>query len=452
MDMIPTGVVSTKSQDGSARMRRLSVLPATLSLVLALPGTASAFDLDYTLGATILHSDNINLSEFTPDAETVISPQIDFKADQVGSTLELKARGALQYLDYQGDNYKSEFRGDFAGQMRWHMLPQRLDFVVEDYLSQQPIDITTGLTPTNSQQVNVLNLGPSLLLRFGERMRGQLDLRYANTYAEESKEFNGNRYSVGAHLFRQLAPLKSLSFNLEGAQVNYDDALLDADYRRYDAYVGYKSESKRLSMDLTGGYTRIQLDDNAKPDLNGPLFRGELDWSLSARSSLNANLGYQFSDTALDAVLYNTDSQGPVIHDVGTLNPLVGVELYRMRRVEAGYRYSGPRLDFQVRPFYQRASYPYLSLSNWHGNGVDIGGSYRLQPLLSLHFLVASTTRDYASIDRRDKDLILRAGLTKQFSRHWSASADLQRRKRDSDIAGQNFTENLASVTVSYRR
>jgi uncharacterized protein (PEP-CTERM system associated) len=307
-----------------APCRRKPALVARLplALLLALPGGAFAFDLEYRLGTSVLYSDNINLSELAPDEETVVAPEFEFTARQVGSTLEFNARGALQYLDYQSGAYKSEFRGEFAGQLQWKMIPQRLDFVVEDYLSQQPIDITSGVTPNNRQQVNVLTFGPSLFLRFGESMRGQLDARYTDTYAEETQDFNGKRYNLGAHLFRQFNPLSSISLNAEGARVEYDNTLLDADYRRYDGYAGYKRESNRLALDLIAGYTRIEPKNN-DPDLDGPLFRGRLDWELSARSRLNARLAYQFSDIALDAVLYNTDAEGPIIRDLGALNPLV---------------------------------------------------------------------------------------------------------------------------------
>jgi hypothetical protein len=430
-------------------MARRAALP--LALLLALPGGAFAFELDYRIGASVVHSDNINLSESAPDSETVISPEFEFTAEQIGSAIELNARGALQYLDYQSGEYQSEFRGEFAGQLHWKMIPQRLDFVVEDYLSQQPIDITSGATPNNRQQVNVLTFGPSLFLRFGEAMRGQLDARYTDTYAEETQDFNGKRYNLGAHLFRQFTPLSSISFNAESTQVEYDDMLLDADYRRYDGYVGYTRESKRLNLDLVGGYTRIE-PENGDPDLDGPLFRGRLDWSISARSSLNARLAYQFSDTALDAVLYNTDADGPIIRALGALNPLVGADIYKLRRAQAGYGYSGPRLGVQVQSYHERVSYPDANIFDHEGSGIGVGGSYRLQPLLALDFSASFAKRDFVDIDRGDDDVILSIGLTRQFSRHWSASARVQRRDRDSDAAGQSFKENLATLNISYRR
>ena len=42
--------------------------------------------------------------------------------------------------------------------------------------------------------------------------------------------------------------------------------------------------------------------------------------------------------------------------------------------------------------------------------------------------------------------------LENEFSRHWIARIELQRRERDSSITGQDYKENVAIVSFSYRR
>jgi len=434
------------------RVARFTPLAMALAASLVTSTTAVAADIDYHVGASLLYSDNINLSELAPDSETVFAPGFGFDVTHGGTAVEIKALGEFQYLDYQGDTYESEPRGEFAGQLNWHMLPNRLDFLIQDNLSQEPIDITSGATPTNRQEVNVFRMGPSLFLRFGDSMHAQIDARYTNTYAEETKDFNGDRFNLAAHLFRPLDSLSSLSFNLMGTQVNYDDTLLNADYYRDDLYFGYQRESNRLNMDLIGGYTRID-PDNGTPTVDGPLFRGIAGWQMSARSTLDFRLAYLFSDTALDQVLYNTDADGPVIPSIDTLTSLVGASVYKLRRAEIGYGYVGERLNMDLRPFYEHISYPDQNItdSDWDGHGIDINGRYALQPTLELIFSASYATRDYTTIDRVDDDVLASVGLNKQFSTHWTATAVYQRRNRDSNIFGQGYKENLVAFSVTYR-
>ena len=98
------------------------------------------------------------------------------------------------------NTFDDRFRGKFAGNVNWTLLPERLDWVFEDYMSPQQIDEFASSSPDNEQQVNLFVTGPTLYARFGAATRGQFDLRYGNSYAEENDEFNGDRYSAAARV------------------------------------------------------------------------------------------------------------------------------------------------------------------------------------------------------------------------------------------------------------
>jgi hypothetical protein len=119
-------------------------------------------------------------------------------------------------------------------------LPERLDWVFQDYMSPQQINDLASSSPDNEQQVNLFVTGPTLYARFGAATRGQFDLRYGNSYAEENDDFNGDRYSAAARVLHDLDATSAISGNLEAADVEYDDSAQTSDYKRYDAYVGYK--------------------------------------------------------------------------------------------------------------------------------------------------------------------------------------------------------------------
>jgi CheY-like chemotaxis protein len=109
--------------------------------------------------------------------------------------------------------------------------------MARDSLSQQSVSSIAAFTPGNQQQINVFEAGPSFFARFGQTTLGQLDLRYTNSYAEETQTFNSDRYTAAARLTRELSATDRISGNLEGTRTEYDSISELYDYERYDAFV-----------------------------------------------------------------------------------------------------------------------------------------------------------------------------------------------------------------------
>lgn len=434
-----------------SRLREFGVAALPLALAVALPCDAQSLRVDYVLGASVLHSDNVNLSDDAPQSETVVSPEVNFEASQSSSSTSFRARGRVQYLSYVEDTFNDETRGEFAGQFTWMLMPQRLSLVVEDYLGQQPVDFTSGYSPSNQQQINVFTAGPSLFARFGDAMRGQVDFRYSDTYAEETRDFNGNRYLGAGRLFRDLGTDQWISLNVEASKVRFDLDAANADYDRYDAFIRYRRESTRLNFDASVGYTRLD-QNSAAGEESSPLARLQLDWQASPRSVVSATAAYQFADTASDLIAESTRLDELVISDITAPTGLVGPAVYRQRRYELGYRFTEERWNFQVRPYVERVDYNDPLLSGWTTEGAYLDFQYQLRPQLNLGVSVVRENRDYLVAVREDRDTLARIGLTYEFSSHLSGSIDWQRRNRDSNIPGQDYRENVATISVAYRR
>lgn len=428
---------------------RIAVLP--MALLAAASVQAQPLRVDYVLGASVLHTDNINLSEDAAQSETVVSPEITFTATQASSATTFRARGRFQYLDYIDDTYGNESRSEFAGQFTWMALPQRLSFVVEDYLGRQPIDFTAGYSPGNQQQINVLTAGPTLFVRFGDTMRGQVDLRYSDTHAEETREFNGNRYLAAGRLFRDLGPNQWISFNVDASQVRFDIDAGNADYDRYDAFVRYRRESARFNLDASAGHTRLEQDGGAGT-ASSPLAQVHFDWLATPRSVLSVDATYQFADTASELVANSIRLDELVIGDLTIPNGLVGPSVYRQRRYELGYRYTGERWEFALRPYTGRVDYEDPQLVGWEIKGGYAEARFRVQPRMDLTASAMREERDFFDGSREDRDLVLRIGLAYQFSRNLSGAVGWQRLDRDSSVTGQDYRENAVTVSISYRR
>lgn len=420
-----------------------------LALLIAIAGNSSAFDLDYEIGLAARHSDNINLSEVDPISDTFISPRLYFEAGQSGRDIEMSAQGDLEYRHYLDDTFDDDPRGTLAGSLRWTVLPQRLDLIVQDYLSLQPVDELAAFSPGNQQQTNVFTAGPTLHARFGSATHGQLDLRYINSYAEENDAFDSDRYSAAARIIHNLGVNDSVSVNLEAADVQFDLVGRAPDYRRYDAFLNSSSIREAIDLSVDLGTTRLELDGRGSESY--PLARAIIDWRVTPRSALSTTLHYQLNDAA-QSLMTPREFDRRDFNDFIISDSVVEPDIFRERLARMRYSYRGERLDLRVAPYYRRMRYIEELVVDQDRRGARINIDYRLKPRLTLTAYAGRENREYLGISRKDKDLVASIGLANRFTRHWTGRVDLLRRERDSNEFGRSFDENAVTVSFSYQR
>src|SRR5262249_43242614 len=120
--------------------------------------TTQAWQLNYSLEASLGHSDNINESDIDPTGQSILIPRLKFDFREDGAYLLAHASGRVEYRDYLGGAFDNELRGEFSGIATWFIFPQRLSFDFEDYAAVEPVDIFAPNAPNNQQQVNVATL------------------------------------------------------------------------------------------------------------------------------------------------------------------------------------------------------------------------------------------------------------------------------------------------------
>jgi len=433
---------------GAKRLQHAALYAAMLVL---LPGTMQAAELDYTLGVSVLHTDNIGLVETNETSDTVVSPELTFNIAQTGSTLQFLAEGAIRYPYYMQDSFDSEVQGAVAGTLNWNILPERISFQATNNLSRQSVNVLNSFVPDNQQQVNVFSAGPTFHARFNPVTSGQLDLLYTNTYAQESTEFQGDRFSAEAQVERRLNSTDRLTFNAGALQTYYDSTGAFYDYTRYDAFVGYVSSLASVDIDIEAGYSQVK-PRNYDGDSSSPLFRADVQWRVASRTSLSAGFQYEFSDAAQNLIYRNSPTEIPSVDEPLDRGLQIGPQTFRQRRATLGYSYTGERISVRVNPYYERIRYLTVSTEDQDVKAVSAMLDWRLRPNLNLSLAAVRQDREYRDILRDDTSTIVNLALTREFSRHWSGRISVQRAERDSSSVTQSYTENSAMLTMTYRR
>jgi hypothetical protein len=431
-----------------------------IALLATLPMGAHAAQINYSIGGRVEHSDNIALTQTNPQEESTLATDVDFDLTQTGRNTTLTARGGLEYLYYTGDLFDDDVRATLVGTFNWNTWQDRLKLIVEDYANYEPIDVLAADAPNNQQQVNIFVAGAQFNLRPGAATRVRLDLRYNNYWAEETDDFNGDRYNAAFTLWQEPSPTTRIAATVEGSQVKYDQVSIDtlgADYQRLDAYATWNRDLANINLEVRAGYSWVELTDfNTKDD--APLFRTVLTWRATPRSTLDMGVYYQFSDAAQELMADTTTGAGiDPLAPVGTptADPgsvTIGPDLYRQRRVDIGYRYNGTRFNASVRPYYEDNDYIDPTAESEGSYGIGVGMSWAIQPSLFLTGSLSAGYRSFDSFDRDDDDFSVYVGVLKVLTRHWSFAFDLRHQERDSNTPEASYDENAAIFSVRYTR
>ncbi|GAB2578881.1 outer membrane beta-barrel protein [Dyella jejuensis] len=445
----------------------------TLALVVA-PVAAWASQFDYSIYGSVEHSDNITLTDSSPISQNVFSPGINFSYAQLGSVFQANVTGTLQYNDYLGHQFSDQTQTELAAQANWTMLPKRLDFTVEDYAGVEPVDSLASNSPENQQQTNVLSLGPTLHLQFGDIMRAQIELHYLNSYASKVQDFNSSRGMAAFRLYRDLNPTDTVSLNIESQRVKFnnsvatelidgvDDNVATPNYTRDQIYGRYASTLVHFDADVLVGWSKIDFD--RAPGDSKPLARATLGWQFTSRNALSVTGAYEFSDAAQDMLLQpgqsivNALSENPTDFidnpggGISTGNLVIDSEVYLEKSLQATYTYHTERLQLSVAPIYDKLSYLNDPTFDQSTRGGTVSLDYHLRPNTTLTGFVNGQRQSYVSLQRTDKTYRYGADLGHQFTPHWSWHVSYIRQLRNSNAIAQSYHENEVYFSVVFRR
>jgi hypothetical protein len=432
-------------------MRATSRFIAVSALALACQETF-AVRVDYQLETGLVHSDNIALTATDPTSQSVLVPHLDFSIREDGSSVLAEVSGVLEYRDYLGGAFGDEFRGTLNGLVNWSLIPQRLNWTFADNLGLYPVNLRNPDVPGNLQQTNVFTTGPTLRFRLSPSLQAQAELRYIDSYAEETGAFDSSRYSTALRTLYDLAPTRRVSANVEYQNIDFNNNLLAEDYRRISAFAGYTQTLAQIDLNAALGYSRLNFDHS--DSVSGPLARASIDWRATDRSTFGIGMAWQYTDAA------TAISEGAAAFDAGfggvTISgAAITPEVYRERRINGSYVLQGTRLNFASTLGYGTFRYEQAvaALANDRDEvtaGLNLG--YLLRPRLTLGFTAEATRRRFNESGLTDRNYRYGTYLSQQMTRHLRWRVDLARNERHADAGAESYDENSIYLRLVYSR
>lgn len=433
---------------------------ASVITAAALAGAATdawAARVDYTVDVGVEDNDNVTYAAIDPIAQRYLRAGLGFAITENVSALQMSLTGRAEYRDYRDDVFGNTVNGELAGRLNWVALPDRLFFTVEDSLAVQPVNVLAADAPGNRQQVNVFALGPTLLFNMPASMQGRAELRYVNSDAEVTDEFNSQHVALALRAIRELSPTSRLSMNGQVQRVDFDNDIVARDYNRYDLFARYSRSLAHFELGADFGYSHI--DYRRGESRSDPLLRLDAEWNPTPSSQFTAAVASQFSDTATDA-LRGVEAGAPsgepadtpveVPDQVLTGDAVVNASPYEVRSADLGYAYTGPRLHFAISPYLLKRNYVDSDEFDQKGHGGRFDLEWTIRPQLTLGTYATHESLEYTVLEREDKTLRLGALLRYRWTRHLGVNLQWERYKRESTEPGQDVEQNIVYLSLSY--
>ncbi len=423
--------------------------PAGFAIVAlaAVPGTALAARVDYNVDLGIEKNDNVTLSPDDEIDQHYLRGGFGFTVTENNSALQAQVNGRVEYRDYEDDIFGDTTDGTLSGRVNWIAIPQRLFFTVEDSLSVQPVNALTPDGPGNRQQVNVFSAGPTLLINWSPSLQGQAELRFIDSDAEISDEFNSKRVAAALRTIKELSPTRRVSANLQAQKVDFDDDIVARDYDRYDIFGRYSHSLAHFDLGVDAGYSRIAY--RRAESRSEPLFRADATWNPTEQSHFTGAISSQFSDTATDA-LTGIEADATIPDNVLAGDAVINASPYKVRSLDLGYGYTSTRLDFGASGYVQKRDYTDSDEFDQDTHGVRADLHWQLRRTLTLSLFGNRETIDYTQLNRKDDTVRFGATLRYRWTRKWSAALQAEHYRRDSTDVGQDVAQNIAYLSISY--
>ena len=421
------------------------------ALLAVRAGGAEAGRIDYSVDAGVERNDNVTLVETGEISQNILRAGLGFLATEDTSALQMRLGGRVEYRNYTDNAYSDSVEGDLSALLNWVAIQDRLSFTAENRLEVQAINPFAVDTPDNRQQINVFSVGPNFYFMRGSTFQGQAELRYVDSHAEETEEFNSSRVGAAVRMYKDLSDASRVSFNYQFQDIDFDDDASAIDHRRNDLFARFEREYNILSLSADAGYSRAAFDGGARH--SGPLLRAGLVWRPSERSRFAVDGAKQLSDAAttfLGDVMVPGAPGGRIPRDILIGTEIVTAAVYEERSVAIGYTYTGDVTSFGVTSFLRRLDYIESALPDEDREGVTVGFDRALGPTLSLSLGYSKERVEYEQIPGRFDTSRFGLSLGKRWSRHWASYLSLERNRWTSPVIATDVDQYILYLSIVY--
>ena len=412
-------------------MRRIAVVLLSCCIV----GQVSARTLTVFGSLYAEQQSNITASALNPRARALGRARLEIGGEDMGEHYAWTLNGKFSYQAYEDQLFSNQFYGDAAGNFRWIVRPQSLDWHFDYIESMEVVDPGRIGQEDNQQSVRVFGTGPVFRQRFRESNELVVSLRRQRV----ENEFQGYYRNIGtATLWRDIRDRHRTFIETNVTRVEYGDEQPDFEIR--EAALGYLYEWPRASARLEVGSAWLDQEFVAEQQTDTGSLR--LRWLLGGDRSIQARSEFHYGDEAANLQSAPDESITNAVDSVGA---------FREERHTLYYSGSERVADPSSSLWYRERRYQRSIFSVRDTRETGIALSSRLYNGEAVFLLVRMTAghRDFLFLDRLDRDYSGTVSATRKINSRNELIVGFTRFERDSSDGLASFTNS--TVFIEYR-
>jgi hypothetical protein len=317
-----------------------------------------------------------------------------------GTRFDYHLDSDLALLKYLKGTFGTQLTGYADGEAAFKIVPGLFSWIARETYTQLQINPYAAATPDNLESLNYITTGPRFTwrptLRTSVTLEGLYSYVSSSSSATDYVNLDSHRYGGNLNIERAFTSISSLYFKGSYEKVEFKDQVDNNNFSVADTLVGFKVGGARTSLDISGGYNWIQVQDILTPveTILGTEDRPETEkfggaaWGLNLsrlitptqRVALFAN--QQFSDAAAQFRL-SFDQPVPMVAptQIAAGNP------YESRDFGADWRFQALRTSVDVNVLYSRFHYVVVTANananDFNTKGVNVLVARQLSQVLN---------------------------------------------------------------------
>ncbi len=295
-----------------------------------------------------LYSDN----EARVDGRAGTALELGLRLDIERSVGRLLANidGDVALHDYQGGVLDRQLQGYLSANVRYAFVPERVEWVVEDYFGQSLIRQEVIDAPDNRQYFNFIGTGPNVTIPLTLRTFLDGEARWSKAHYSESIDINSTRSSAQLGIRRRLGEIVELALTGSFQKVSYDQSIIGVDFETKSLFAEGTARGAKTDLSLRGGATRLSRGNITTSE---PLFSVSVFRDLSQRSRVGLEGGERVSDNA-ESYMREQDFTRV---GIGLIPDAVAAGAFRSRFADAVISIAGLRNKLDLHYTWQRELY-----------------------------------------------------------------------------------------------
>jgi hypothetical protein len=294
-----------------------------------------------------------------------------------GPRLDYHLDADIAGVKYLHDTYPLEPTGYLDAGAELKILPGEFSWTGRETYSQLVINQYLPANPDNLENINTISTGPRFILRPTLRTTVILDGLYSYVYTHSISPFyvniDNHRYGGSLKIERAFTSASSLYLKGDYEKVFFNDQAINNNFWVVDETLGYKIQSDRTVLDISGGYTELRQLNVLVPvetvigTLERPVTRSfsTPTWSFSLSRLLTPaqRLAIFASQQVLDAANLLQSDLSEAVPAVATPQTAIGAPLTN-RVFGVDWRLQGPRTSLDIGLLDTRQRYEFASAAD----------------------------------------------------------------------------------------